>query len=119
MDKIYDAYRIDRRPAPSAPYHPYARKEDASSCMCGECAELLKELRAIDFTIYDLTLYLDVYPECAQAEEKLCALRAERGRLAAEFEKACGMLTMYGVCGSSAPWGKTLDMPAPWEYAAN
>ena len=86
-----------------------------SGCPCERNADLLTELRQIDFAILEATLYLDVYPDCCQAREYLATLRAKRVKIAAEYESKHGMLTMYGVCGESsdkcAPW--------PWEYAAN
>ena len=76
---------------------------------------LLTELRQIDFAIIETTLYLHVYPECAEARKYVCELREKRAKIAAEYESHYGMLTMYGVCGESSdkcgPW--------PWEYAAN
>ena len=85
------------------------------NCPCEKKADLLTELRQIDFAIIEVTLYLDVYPDCHEAKEYIKALREKRAKVAAEYESRHGMLTMYGVCGESsdkcAPW--------PWEYAAN
>ena len=85
------------------------------NCSCEKNADLLTELRQIDFAIVEVTLYLDVYPDCCEAKEYLSTLREKRAKIAAEYESRHGMLTMYGVCGESsdkcAPW--------PWEYAAN
>ena len=84
-------------------------------CSCERNADLLTELRQIDFTILEATLYLDVYPDCCEAREYLAALRAKRAKIAAEYESKHGMLTMYGVCGESSDkishW--------PWHYDAN
>ena len=84
------------------------------SCSC-ENHSLLLELQEIDFAIVEVTLYLDVYPECCEAKEYLAAMREKRAKVAAEYESKHGVLTMYGVCGGSgdgcAPW--------PWQYAAN
>ena len=75
----------------------------------------LPRLVQLDFAILEVTLYLDVYPECCEAKEYLAELRVKRAKIAAEYESKHGMLTMYGVCGESSnncsPW--------PWEYAAN
>ncbi len=89
---------------------------DKNQCGCSENKnDLLFRLRQIDFVIIEVTLYLDVYPDCLEAKEYLCAMREKRAKLAAEYESKHGMLTMYGVCGESSekcsPW--------PWEYAAN
>ena len=84
-------------------------------CPCERCSDLLSELRRLDFAINEITLYIDVYPECCEAKAYLKELREKRAKVAAEYESKHGMLTMYGVCGESsdkcAPW--------PWEYAAN
>ena len=98
---------------------PMQRNENGGACECGICKELLCKLRAIDFAIYDLALYLDVYPECFAAEEKICALRAERVKLVAEYEKKCGALTFFGACAEGVSWKHSLQTPAPWEYSAN
>lgn len=98
---------------------PMQRNENASSFECGICKELLCKLREIDFAIYDLALYLDVYPECIAAEKKICELRAERVRLVAEYEKKCGALTFFGACAEGVSWKHSLETPAPWEYCAN
>jgi spore coat protein JB len=96
---------------------------DKSYCGCNHnervtqnCVNLLlSELRQIDFAIVETTLYLDVYPDCAEARKYICELREKRAKVAAEYESKHGMLTMYGACGGSSdkcsPW--------PWEYAAN
>ena len=89
---------------------------DKYECRCPErTGDLLCTLRQIDFAIVEVTLYLDVYPDCCEAKEYLREMREKRAKLAAEYESKHGMLTMYGVCGTSsdkcAPW--------PWEYAAN
>lgn len=84
-------------------------------CPCERCSDLLTELRQLDFAINEITLYINVYPECCEAKAYLKELREKRAKVAAEYESKHGMLTMYGVCGESsdkcAPW--------PWEYAAN
>ena len=84
-------------------------------CPCERCSDLLTELRQLDFAINEITLYIDVYPDCCEAKAYLKELREKRAKVAAEYESKHGMLTMYGVCGESsdkcAPW--------PWEYAAN
>lgn len=83
-------------------------------CPC-DGHSLLLELQEIDFAIVEVTLYLDVYPDCYEAKEYLEAMRAKRAKVAAEYESKHGMLTMYGVCGESsdkcAHW--------PWHYEAN
>ena len=86
----------------------------SGGCSC-EKHSLLLELQEIDFAIIEVTLYLDVYPDCREAKEYLEAMRAKRAKVAAEYESKHGVLTMYGVCGVSsdgcAPW--------PWHYEAN
>jgi spore coat protein JB len=83
-------------------------------CPC-EGYSLLLELQEIDFAIVEVTLYLDVYPDCCEARDYLETMRTKRAKLAAEYESKHGMLTMYGVCGESsdkcAHW--------PWHYEAN
>ncbi len=86
------------------------------ACPCGGCRDLATALRRLDFSIIDVNLYLDVYPDCREAASRLANLRAERALVAAEYEKNCGMLTVNGVDASTEP---RRDLPQPWEYAAN
>ncbi|MBQ9784866.1 MAG: spore coat protein CotJB [Clostridia bacterium] len=81
------------------------------------CKTQLETLRALDFAIVETALYLDVYPQCAEALEYYHALIAQRETVAAAYEKGCGPLTIYGNRSlNSWDWVNT---PWPWEADAN
>ena len=76
---------------------------------CGmSCDELLSRLRELDFAIVDVTEYLNVYPKCTAAREKLARWRAERADIACRYVKKCGGLTVF----DNGSWPDVL----PWEY---
>lgn len=75
---------------------------------CPNCEALACRLRRLDFAIIDVTLYLNVYPDCTEAAEMLCRLRAEREEVADKYVKKCGSLTMFD--------GGRTPRYQPWEY---
>ena len=75
--------------------------------------ELLREIQALDFKLYDLQLYLDTHPFC---EETLCMyqnLVNETEVLKAEYEEKYGPLTPVAAAGD-CEW-KWIKNPWPWE----
>ena len=44
----------------------------------GECKKLEKKLKQIDFSIIDVTIYLDAYPNCRKALDYYHKLKCER-----------------------------------------
>ena len=74
-------------------------------------------LQAIDFAIQETVLYLDAYPDHAEALKYYHALMDQRNQIAAAYEKQCGPLTMYGnQSRNSWDW---ISGPWPWEIDAN
>ena len=84
---------------------------------CGNCGELLRKIRAVDFSIQETVLYLDVYPHCADALEYYHQLLCLKHKLDKEYESTCGPLTKDGN-ESKAEW-KWISSPWPWEHDAN
>ena len=81
------------------------------------CTELLAKIRAVDFALYELVLYLDAYPDCQDALDMYHKLLCRQKELTAEYESACGPLTAFGnVSHTSWDW---IDKPFPWDYSAN
>lgn len=80
------------------------------------CRQLMKQLRAVDFSLYEVVLYLDGYPESEEAMKLYRNLLNERRRLAEAYESQCGPLTMNGNHGGTWNWTKG---PWPWEPDAN
>lgn len=81
------------------------------------CRDLMRRIRALDFSIYEITLYLDAYPDCAEALEYYHRLCEQRDAAVAEYESKCGPLTMHGN-KSRSTW-QWIRGPWPWEYDAN
>jgi len=80
-------------------------------------SQLLNEIQAHDFAIYEAALYLDGHPNCKRA---LAFYNKERDIAAAlkkEYEQKFGPLTIYSNNSSNA-WYWT-DGPWPWEKEGN
>ena len=100
--------------------------EPRTGCGCGRsndqqntcaCAGLLAKIRAVDFALYELVLYLDAYPDCRDALDTYHKLLCRKRELIAEYESTCGPLTAFGnESHTSWDW---IDKPFPWEYSAN
>ncbi len=77
----------------------------------------MDRLRALDFAIQETVLYLDAYPDHAQALEYYHQLIRQRKEVMSAYEKNCGPVTMYGN-QSQASWD-WIEGPWPWELGAN
>jgi len=80
------------------------------------CRETLQKLREVDFSLTETVLYLDAYPDSAEAMQYYRKLMAERKQLMESYETQCGPLTMYGNRGDAWNW---TEGPWPWEPDAN
>lgn len=79
--------------------------------------QLLCKLRMIDFSIYETVLYLDAYPDDAEALAYYHKLKEQRKALMAEYECAVGPMTIHGNASTDSwDW---IKCPWPWEYDAN
>lgn len=80
---------------------------------CRECEKLMRQIQQLDFTIQEIVLYLDAYPDCCEAKSFYCRLVKDRKEAVAEYEEHCGPLTMYGNVNCARwDWIRT---PWPWE----
>ena len=82
----------------------------------GQKHKLAEKIHAVDFALYEVILYLDVYPHSCDALETYHKLKAQREALHAEYEKTYGPLTPFGS-QSHTSWD-WFDGPFPWEYDA-
>ena len=79
--------------------------------------QLLNKLRMIDFSIYETVLFLDAYPENADALTYYDKLIEQRKMLMDEYERNVGPMTIYGNTSTDSwDW---IKCPWPWEYDAN
>ena len=83
----------------------------------GRCKQLMDQIRAVDFAMYETILYLDVYPHSCDALETYHKLKAQREALHREYESLCGPLTAFGN-QSTTSWD-WMSKPFPWEYDAD
>lgn len=94
-----------------------------AGCDCGEhggastaCKKLMEQIRAVDFALYEVILYLDVYPNSCDALETYHKLKTQKEALHKEYEAACGPITAFGnQSGTSWDW---ISSPFPWEFGA-
>ncbi len=99
---------------------------ETGGCGCGRghdhgsapvsCRKLMEQIRAVDFALYEVILYLDVYPHSCDALETYHKLKAQREALRKEYENTHGPLTAFtNESGASWDW---IGSPFPWEYGA-
>ena len=85
---------------------------NASHSCHGDSALLLK-IQQIDFSIYDVVLYLDAYPHCTEALGYYHSLLETRALLVAEYEHKHGPLTAFSNANKGS-WDWTAT-PWPWQ----
>ena len=81
----------------------------------GTETSLSRRLQAIDFALQDTILYLDAYPDNAEALEYYHSLLGARAGILAARPKNLP-LTAYDNTGATWDWVKS---PWPWEVDAN
>ena len=72
----------------------------------------------MNFALVDLNLYLDMYPDNAQAVEDYNALFKQYWEARSVYEQANGPLMNFGHCPVNYPFNWVAS-PWPWERAAN
>ncbi len=105
---------------------PCTKPAPDKTCGCGNgtaataataaCRKLMDQIRAVDFALYEVILYLDVYPGCHEALETYHKLRERSEMLRREYETTVGPLTAFGN-ESTTSWD-WMKKPFPWEYDA-
>ena len=79
--------------------------------------DLLRRLQALDFSIYDTVLYLDAYPDSADALAYYNKLLAERDTLIKALAASHNApITAFDNAGNRWDW---VGGPWPWEASAN
>lgn len=77
----------------------------------------MESIRALDFALYEVTLYLDAYPTNCQALELYHRLLEQRDTAVKEYEAKVGPLTFLGNT-SKTQWD-WINEPFPWDIRAN
>jgi spore coat protein JB len=86
--------------------------------MNADCKAMARRLQAVEFSMYDTMLYLDIYPECSEALALYGKLREERDALRASLAKRCRR--PVSACETDVEQGWSwIDSPWPWDTAAN
>ncbi|WP_326407524.1 spore coat protein CotJB [Sporolactobacillus sp. Y61] len=74
----------------------------------------LHALQAIDFTLVELTLYLDTHPEDLEALRQFNSAAKKSEELREAFESRYGPLRQFGHSYSAFPW-RWKEVPWPWQ----
>lgn len=82
------------------------------------CRRTLRDLQAIDFSLVELGLYLDAYPDSQEALAYYRKLLEERDRLLAE-RQASNCPPVTAMDSHSAGEWNWVNGPWPWEPDAN
>lgn len=77
----------------------------------------LKEIDEVSFALYDVTLYLDTHPDCAEGISYFNEMSAKREQLMKKFAADYEPLTVDCISknGGLTDHFTWLDGPAPWE----
>lgn len=95
-------------------YDPYKRTEPYEIKPMNEQAELLTYIDALGFTLIDLNIYLDVYPDDRECIDIFNQYRKEKEKLVKEYESKYGPITIDSDSLNTYPWAWN-DMPWPWD----
>ena len=95
-------------------YDPYKLKEPYEIKPMNEQAELLTYIDALGFSMIDLNLYLDIYPNDKKAINLFNQYRKEKESLVNQYESKFGPITLNSDSLNSYPWAWD-DMPWPWD----
>ncbi len=77
----------------------------------------MDQIRAVDFALYEVVLYLDVYPDSCEALATYHKLKEQRMELHRAYEATVGPITAFGN-ESTTSWD-WMKKPFPWEYDAD
>lgn len=102
---------------------PMARQNANGGCGCegsmnADCKTMMRRLQTVEFSMYDTMLYLDIYPDCAEALAYFGKLRQERDALRASLAKRCKRPVSACETDTEQGWN-WIDSPWPWDTAAN
>ena len=84
------------------------------ACGTDERNRLLMKLSACKFAQYELWLFLDTHPNCAEAMQALNMHRANGMKLKEEYECKYGSLSNPNGNGKCWCW---VNDPWPWDYS--
>ncbi len=85
--------------------------------MTVNCRERMNLLRMLDFAIVETALFLDAYPDNAEALAYYHELKMRYKAAYKEYETTCGPLTIYSN-ESKTTW-ELASAPLPWELSSD
>ena len=95
-------------------YSPYKEKEPYEVKPINEQARMLTDIDSLCFSLTDLNLYLDIYPDDKNIINLFNKYRKEKEALTMEYESKFGPLTLNSDSLNSYPWD-WINMPWPWD----
>ena len=81
--------------------------------------DLLQQLAALDFTVLDLGLYLNINPHDEKAARLHQQFSLEARKIRAVYENTFGPLTSKSEVATEHSYWEWAENPWPWEYDAN
>lgn len=95
-------------------YDPYKLNEPYEIKPMNDQAEMLTYIDSLGFSMIDLTLYLDIYPNDQNLINLFNQFRKERQNIVKEYESKYGPITLNSDSLNSYPWAWD-NMPWPWD----
>lgn len=113
--QLYDPYAgfIRGNMFPSL-YNGYKLSQPLEIEPLNERAQLLTFLDALSFSMIDINLYLDLFPDDQDMIQLFNQYRIQTDRISSEYEQKYGPLTINSEATNAFPW-KWDDRPWPWE----
>ena len=95
-------------------YEPYKNNEPYEIRPINEQARLLTKINSLCFTLKDLNLYLDVFPNSNDMINLYNKYLKEKDKLIKEYENTYGPICLDSDTLNNYPWSWN-DTPWPWE----
>ena len=95
-------------------YDTYKNNEPYEIRPINEQASLLTKINSLCFTLKDLNLYLDIYPDSREMINLYNKYKNEKDKLMKEYENIYGPICLDSDSLDIYPWGWNYT-PWPWE----
>ncbi len=95
-------------------YDPYKNNEPYEIRPNNEQARLLTKINSLCFTLKDINLYLDIYPDNSNMINLYNKFLKEKEKIMKEYENMYGPICLNSESLNTYPWSWN-DTPWPWE----
>ena len=95
-------------------YDPYKNNEPYEVRPSNEQAQLLTKINSLCFSLKDINLYLDIYPDDNNLINLYNKYLKEKEKLMKEYESIYGPICLNSESLDTYPWSWN-DTPWPWE----